>query len=171
MVADTEKQVVDIEKDVHGTVETETRRFNFSSDRFSYDVKQNIYTFSGSVAVKGEDMTLFCDTIDITSTGDTVDKLDARGKVRLSSKGTLAKSGRAVYYLSDDRVTLEDSPEITKDKVDMEGQVDRLQPLNGKILRRGAENENRAVKCRINLKGSRIIEVVWLQAGSERREL
>ncbi|MGD0237436.1 MAG: LPS export ABC transporter periplasmic protein LptC [Syntrophorhabdales bacterium] len=122
MVADTEKQVVDIEKDVHGTVETETRRFNFSSDRFSYNVKQNIYTFSGSVAVKGEDMTLFCDTIDITSTGDAVDKLDARGKVRLNSKGTLAKSGRAVYYLRDDRVTLEDSPEIIKDKVDMEGE-------------------------------------------------
>jgi LPS export ABC transporter protein LptC/lipopolysaccharide transport protein LptA len=123
MTADTDKQVVHIEKDVHGTVETETRRFNFSSDRFSYDVKQNVYTFAGSVAVKGEDMTLFCDTIDITSTGDAVDKLDARGKVIINSKGTLAKSGRAVYYLKDDRVTLEDSPRITKDKVDMQGQV------------------------------------------------
>ncbi len=123
MVADTEKQVVHIEKDVHGTVETETRRFNFSSDRFSYDVKRNVYTFGGSVAVKGDDMTLFCDTIDITSTGDTVDKLDARGKVRLTSKGTLAKSGRAVYYLKDDKVMLEDSPRITKDKVDMQGQL------------------------------------------------
>jgi lipopolysaccharide transport protein LptA/LPS export ABC transporter protein LptC len=122
MVADTDKQVVHIEKDVHGTVETETRRFNFSSDRFSYDVKQNIYTFGGSVAVKGEDMTLFCDAIDVTSTGDTVDKLDARGKVRLTSKGTLAKSGRAVYYLKDDRITLEDSPRIIRDKVDMQGQ-------------------------------------------------
>ena len=123
MTADTDKQVVHIEKDVHGTVETGTRRFNFSSDRFSYDVKQNVYTFAGSVAVKGEDMTLFCDTIDITSTGDAVDKLDARGKVIINSKGTLAKSGRAVYYLKDDRVTLEDSPRITKDKVDMQGQV------------------------------------------------
>jgi lipopolysaccharide transport protein LptA/LPS export ABC transporter protein LptC len=123
MVADTDKQVVHIEKDVHGTVETETRRFNFSSDRFSYDVQQNVYTFAGSVSVKGEDMTLFCDTIDITSTGDAVDKLDARGKVVLNSKGTLAKSGRAVYYLRDDKVTLEDSPRVTKDKVDMQGQV------------------------------------------------
>ncbi len=123
MVADTQKQVVHIEKDVHGTVDTETRRFNFSSDRFSYDVKQNVYTFGGSVAVRGEDMTLFCDTIDITSTGDKVDKLDARGKVRLASKGTLAKSGRAVYYLGDDKVTLEDSPRITRDKVDMQGQL------------------------------------------------
>jgi lipopolysaccharide export system protein LptA len=68
-------------------------------------------------------LTLFCDTIEITSTGDTVDKLDARGKVRLTSKGTLAKSGRAVYYVRDDRVTLEDSPSITKDKVDMQGQL------------------------------------------------
>ncbi len=122
MVADTDKQVVQIQKDVHGTVETENRKFNFSSDRFSYDVKQNIYTFEGSVAVKGQDMSLFCDRIDVTSTGDTVDKLDARGKVVLNAKGTLAKSGRAVYYLKDDKVTLEDSPRVTKDKVDMEGQ-------------------------------------------------
>ncbi len=133
MVADTDKQVVQIEKDVHGTVETETRRFNFSSDRFSYNVKQNVYTFSGSVAVKGEDMTLFCDSIDVTSTGDTVEKLDARGKVRLTSKGTLAKSGRAVYYLKDDRVTLEDSPRITRDKVDMEGQKIVYSLSSGKI--------------------------------------
>ena len=63
MVADTREQVVHIEKDVHGTVETETRRFNFSSDRFSYNVKDNLYTFAGNVAVKGEDMTLFCDTV------------------------------------------------------------------------------------------------------------
>jgi lipopolysaccharide transport protein LptA/LPS export ABC transporter protein LptC len=123
MVADTSEQVVHIEKDVHGTVETDTRRFNFSSDRFSYNVKQNLYTFGGSVAVKGEDMTLFCDTIDITSKEDTVDKLDARGQVRLTSKGTLAKSGRAVYYFKEDKVTLEDSPRIVRDKVEMEGQL------------------------------------------------
>ncbi|HVN23835.1 MAG TPA: LPS export ABC transporter periplasmic protein LptC [Syntrophorhabdales bacterium] len=122
MVADTDKQVVHIEKDVRGTVQTETRRFNFSSDRFSYDVKQNVYTFEGSVAVKGEDMTLFCDRIDVTSTGDTVDKLDARGNVVLNAKGTLAKSGRAVYYFKDDKVTLEDSPRVSRDKVDMEGE-------------------------------------------------
>ena len=133
MVADTDKQVVHIEKDVHGTVETETRRFNFSSDAFSYDVKQNIYTFEGSVVVKGEDMTLFCDRIDVTSTGDAVDKLDARGKVILNSKGTLAKSGRAVYYLKDDKVTLEDSPRVTKDKVDMEGQKIVYSLSSGKI--------------------------------------
>ena len=133
MVADTDKQVVQIEKDVHGTVETETRRFNFSSDTFSYNVKENVYTFGGSVAVKGEDMTLFCDTIDVTSTGDTVDKLDARGKVIINSKGTLAKSGRAVYYLKDDRVMLEDSPRIIKDKVDMQGQVIVYSLSSGKV--------------------------------------
>jgi lipopolysaccharide transport protein LptA/LPS export ABC transporter protein LptC len=123
MIADTMEQVVHIEKDVRGTVETGTRRFNFSSDKFAYSVKQNLYTFSGSVAVKGEDLTLFCDTIEITSKGDTVDKLDARGKVNLTSKGTLAKSGRAVYYFKEDKVTLEDAPRIVRDKVDMEGQI------------------------------------------------
>jgi lipopolysaccharide transport protein LptA len=123
MVADTREQVIRIEKDVHGSVKTETRQFNFSSDRFTYKVKEDLYIFDGNVAVKGDDMNMLCDTVSITSTGDTVDKIDARGKVRLTSKGTLAKSGRAVYYFKDDRVTLEDSPTIIRDKVEMQGKV------------------------------------------------
>ena len=87
--------------------------------------------------MKGEDMTLFCDTIDVTSTGDTVDKLDARGKVSLTSKGTLAKSGRAVYYLKDDRVILEDSPRIIREKVDMEGKVIVYSLSSGKFTVEG----------------------------------
>ena len=123
MVADTREQMVRIEKDVHGSVKTETRQFNFSSDRFTYKVKEDLYIFDGNVAVKGDDMNMLCDTVSITSKGETVDKIDASGKVRLTSKGTLAKSGRAVYYLKDDRVTLEDSPTIIRDKVEMQGRV------------------------------------------------
>ncbi len=122
MVADTRDQVVRLEKDVQGSVTTDTRHFKFVSDRFTYRVKEDLYTFDGNVSVKGEDMDMLCDTVSVTSKDDKVEKIDARGKVRLSSKGTLAKSGRAVYYFKDDQVTLEDSPIVTKDKAEMRGQ-------------------------------------------------
>jgi lipopolysaccharide transport protein LptA/LPS export ABC transporter protein LptC len=137
MVADTREQVVHIEKDVHGSVKTETRQFNFSSDRFTYKVKEDLYIFDGNVAIKGDDMNMLCDTVSITSKGDTVDKIDARGKVRLTSKGTLAKSERAVYSFKDDKVTLEDSPSIIRDKVEMQGQVIVYSLSTGKFSAEG----------------------------------
>ena len=122
MVADTRDQVVRVEKDVQGSVKTDTRHFKFSSERFTYRVKEDLYTFDGNVSVKSDDMDMLCDTVSVISKDDKVEKIDARGKVRLTSKGTLAKSGRAVYYFKDDRVTLEDSPVVTKDKSEMRGQ-------------------------------------------------
>ena len=122
LVADTKEQVIRINKDVRGTVDTETRSFKFWSDRFTYKIKEDLYTFERNVKVVGEDMELLCDTLQVTSKDDKVDKIDARGSVRLSSKGTLAKSERAVYYLKDDKVILEDSPRIIRDKTEMKGQ-------------------------------------------------
>jgi lipopolysaccharide transport protein LptA/LPS export ABC transporter protein LptC len=122
MVADTRDQVVIVEKDVQGSVKTDTRHFKFSSERFTYRVKEDLYTFDGNVSVKSDDMDMLCDTVSVISKDDKVEKIDARGKVRLTSKGTLAKSGRAVYYFKDDRVTLEDSPVVTRDKAEMRGQ-------------------------------------------------
>jgi lipopolysaccharide transport protein LptA len=82
-------------------------------------------------------MNMLCDTVSITSKGDTVDKIDARGKVRLTSKGTLAKSERAVYSFKDDKVTLEDSPSIIRDKVEMQGQVIVYSLSTGKFSAEG----------------------------------
>jgi LPS export ABC transporter protein LptC/lipopolysaccharide transport protein LptA len=122
LVADTKEQVIRINRDVSGTVDTEERLYKFWSDRFVYRIKEDLYTFERNVRVKGEDMELLCDTLHVLSKDDKVDRIDALGNVRLSSKGTLAKSGRAVYYLKEDKVTLEDSPRIIRDKAEMKGQ-------------------------------------------------
>ncbi|MBP1729803.1 MAG: hypothetical protein H6Q55_232 [Deltaproteobacteria bacterium] len=134
LAADTKEQVIRINRDVRGTVDTEERSFKFWSDRFTYKIKEDLYTFERNVKVIGEDMELLCDTLQVTSKDDKVDKIEARGSVRLSSKGTLAKSERAVYYLKEDKVTLEDSPTIIRDKVEMKGQQIVYNLSTGKFL-------------------------------------
>jgi lipopolysaccharide export system protein LptA len=42
--------------------------------------------------------------------------------VRLISKGTIAKSEKAVYHFKDDKIVFTKSPKIFKDNVEMEGE-------------------------------------------------
>ncbi|MCX8021893.1 MAG: LPS export ABC transporter periplasmic protein LptC [Syntrophorhabdaceae bacterium] len=121
--ADTEKEVVVINKDVTGVIETEKGRYKFESDRFSYALKDNVYTLNGRVIMKGEDMNLMCDNLYLFTKGDNeLEKIDAIGRVRLISKGTLAKSEKAVYHFMEDRVVLTERPKLLRDNVEMEGE-------------------------------------------------
>ncbi len=68
-------------------------------------------------------MTLLCDKVYVVSNGDAIEKIEARGKVRLLTKGTIAKSELALYYLKEERVELRQAPKITKDNVEMVGEL------------------------------------------------
>ena len=122
LVADTKEQVISVKSDVNGSVETEKGKFRFSSDRFTYVIKSSTYIFDGTVVVKGQDMSMLCDKVFVVSKGDDLERIDAEGRVRLFAKGSVAKSGKAVYYFKDDKVILKKSPSITKDNVEMHGQ-------------------------------------------------
>jgi lipopolysaccharide transport protein LptA len=87
-----------------------------------YFLKDSTYILDSRVVMKGEEMNLLCDKLIIFSKGDEVEKIDAKGKVRLISKGTIAKSEKAVYYFKEDRIVLTDRPKILKDNVEMEGE-------------------------------------------------
>ena len=123
LVADTKEQTVKVQRDVHGTVETENKKYKFSSDNFTYLLKDQSYVFEGKVVVKGEEMTLLCDKVYVVSNGDAIEKIEAHGKVRLLTKGTIAKSELALYYLKEERVELRQAPKITKDNVEMVGEL------------------------------------------------
>ena len=124
LIADTKEQTVKVQKDVHGTVETEKKKFKFSSDTFIYLLKEQTYVFEGRVVVKGEDMNLLCDRVYVISNGDVIEKIEARGRVRLLSKGTIAKSELALYYFKEERVVLKEGrPKIIKDNVELEGEL------------------------------------------------
>lgn len=122
MTADTNKETVRIEKDVTGYIETEKGKYRFESDSFIYFLKDSTYILDGRVVMKGEEMNLICDKLTIFSKGDEVDKIDAKGKVRLISKGTIAKSEKAVYHFKEDKIVLTEKPKILKDNVEMEGE-------------------------------------------------
>lgn len=122
MISNTDQEIVKIEKDVTGFVQTEKGKYRFQSDRFTYTFKDNMYLLDGRVIMKGEDMDLLCDKLYLISEGNELERIDAKGKVRLISKGTIAKSEKAVYHLKDDRVVLTEKPKIIKDNVEMEGE-------------------------------------------------
>ncbi|MCX5798671.1 MAG: LPS export ABC transporter periplasmic protein LptC [Proteobacteria bacterium] len=122
LTANTKEETVRLEKDVTGSVETDKGKFKFESDKFTYILKDNIYILDGKVIMKGEDMNLLCDKLYLFSKYSNLERIDAKGKVRLISKGTIAKSEKAVYHFKEDRVVLTEAPRILKDNVEMEGE-------------------------------------------------
>ena len=122
LTADTNEETVRIDKDVTGFIETEKGKYKFESDRFTYALKDNVYVLDGRVIMKGEDMNLMCDKLLLLSKDNELEKIDAKGKVRLISKGTIAKSEKAVYHLKEDRVVLTENPKILRDNVEMAGE-------------------------------------------------
>jgi lipopolysaccharide transport protein LptA len=121
--ADTKEQVITVERDVSGTIQEEKGRYKFSADRFTYLLKDSTYVFEGKVVVKGEKMDILCDKIYVSSKDDEPEKADATGKVRILSKGTIAKSERAVYYFRDEKAVLTEEPTITSGETEMSGET------------------------------------------------
>jgi lipopolysaccharide transport protein LptA len=133
LTANTNEEIVRIEKDIVGFIETDRGRYKFESDKFVYLLKENRYILEGKVIMKGEDMNLLCDKLYIFSKGNDMERVDAMGKVRLISKGTIAKSEKAVYHFKDDKIVFTESPKIFKDNVEMEGEPIIYNPSNRKF--------------------------------------
>jgi lipopolysaccharide transport protein LptA/LPS export ABC transporter protein LptC len=121
--ADTAQQVIDVERDVSGTIQEQKGKYKFSADKFTYILKDSTYILEGRVVVKGEKMDILCDKVYVTSKNDEPEKADAIGKVRILSKGTIAKSERAVYYFKDEKAVLKEEPTITSGKTEMHGET------------------------------------------------
>ena len=133
LAANTNEEIVRIEKDIVGFIETDKGRYKFESDKFVYLLKENRYILEGKVIMKGEDMNLLCDKLYIFSKGNDMERVDAMGKVRLISKGTIAKSEKAVYHFKDDKIVFTESPKIFKDNVEMGGEPIIYNPSNKKF--------------------------------------
>jgi len=119
--ADTKEQVITVDRDVSGTIQEDKARYKFSADKFTYLLKDSTYIFEGKVVVKGEKMDILCDKISVFSKNDDPEKADATGHVRILSKGTIAKSERAVYYFKEGKAVLTEEPTIAKDTMQMQG--------------------------------------------------
>jgi LPS export ABC transporter protein LptC/lipopolysaccharide transport protein LptA len=133
LVANTNDEVIKLEKDVTGFVVTKKGKYVFSSDTFTYYMKEHQYILDGRATMKGADLDVQCSKLFIYGDGEDLEKVDARGKVRLVSKGSVAKSEQAVYHFKEDRAVLSDSPKVMKDSVDMSGKTITFKPSEGKL--------------------------------------
>jgi len=121
--ANTADQVIDVERDVSGTIQQESGKYKFSADKFTYLLKDATYILEGKVVIKGEKMDILCDKIYVTSKDDEPEKADAIGKVSILSKGTIAKSERAVYYFKDEKAVLNEEPTVTSGQTELHGET------------------------------------------------
>ena len=117
-----ERETVRILSDVAGYHHNEKDKIHFQSDSLLYYFQMSTYVLEGRVVMKGKDMHLVCDKLHVYSKENEMERVDAIGNVRLVSKGTLAKSEKAVYHFKDEVVTMTGSPNVTKDKVRMDGE-------------------------------------------------
>jgi len=134
LTANTNSETVRIERDVTGYIHTEKGKYRFESDSFTYFLKNSSYILDGRVVMKGDEMNLLCDKLVIFSSGNEVERVDATGKVRLISKGTIAKSEKAVYHFKEDRIVLTEKPKILKNNVEMEGESIMYSLTSGKFF-------------------------------------
>jgi LPS export ABC transporter protein LptC/lipopolysaccharide transport protein LptA len=133
LTANTNAQTIKIEKNVTGFIESGKGRYDFESDQFLYLLKENVYILEGRVVMKGKDMHLVCNKLYVVSKENEMERVDALGNVRLLSKGTLAKSEKAVYHFKDDTVTMTGGPKVVKDKVEMGGESIGYNVTEGKF--------------------------------------
>ncbi|OPY80662.1 MAG: Lipopolysaccharide-assembly, LptC-related [Syntrophorhabdus sp. PtaU1.Bin153] len=122
LTADTTGEIIKIEKDVSGFVMAQKGKYNFAANSFLYYLKDNLYVLDGKATMKGQDLDVSCSRLSIFSDGENVQKIDARGNVRLVSKGNVAKSERAVYHFTQDKAAPSASPGTTKGKRAMTGE-------------------------------------------------
>jgi lipopolysaccharide transport protein LptA len=121
MIADTKEETIILQKDINGYAETAKGRYKFESDRFIYYLKDNRYMLEGRVVMKGKDINLVCERLYLFAKEDELERVEAIGNVRVLSRGTVAKSEKAVYHFKEDKVVFSESPSVSKDNMEMEG--------------------------------------------------
>ncbi|MDD3844788.1 MAG: LPS export ABC transporter periplasmic protein LptC [Syntrophorhabdaceae bacterium] len=121
LLANTNEETLRLLSDVGGIIATEKAQYRFQSDTLLYYFQKSTYILEGKVILKGEDLNMVCDLVHIYSTDNEVDRIEADGNVRVISKGTVAKSEKAVYHFKEGKIVFTQSPRVFKDNVEMKG--------------------------------------------------
>ena len=121
LLANTNDETVKILSDVAGTIVTEKGKYNFQADSLLYYFKVSTYILEGKVIMKGKDLDMVCDIVHIYSVDNEVERIEADGNVRVMTKGTVAKSEKAVYHFKEGTIVFTQFPRVIKDNVEMKG--------------------------------------------------
>jgi LPS export ABC transporter protein LptC len=102
LTARARDELLRIERNVNGIVEAGKDRLRFEADRLTYKLRENVYELEGRVRMAGEQLTVTCDALYLYGKENELERLEAKGRVRLVSKRVTARGENAVYYFKDD---------------------------------------------------------------------
>jgi LPS export ABC transporter protein LptC len=134
LVANTKEETIKIVKNVTGFVEAKKGKYRFAADTFVYYMKDNRYLLDGNAMMSGEDMQVTCSRLFIYTDGQDIEKIDARGNVRMSSKGSVAKSEQAVYHFKDSKAASTEPSKVERNRIGSAGKANSIKPAGGKKI-------------------------------------
>lgn len=140
LVANTKEETIKIVKNVTGFVETKKEKYRFTADTFIYYMKDNRYLLDGNAMMSGEDMKVTCSRLYIYTDGEEIEKIDARGKVRMYSKGSVAKNEQAVYHFKDNKAASTEPSKAKKGRSSAAGKTNPIKPAGGKAAVEKSKN-------------------------------
>ena len=132
LIANTKEETIKIVRNVTGFVETKKGKYRFAADTFVYYMKDNRYLLDGNAMMSGEDMKVTCSRLYIYTDGEEIERIDARGKVRMYSKGSVAKNEQAVYHFKDNKAAQDEPSKKGKEQKGVAGKANPIKPAGGK---------------------------------------
>jgi LPS export ABC transporter protein LptC len=134
LLSNTKEETIKIVKDVTGFIQTKNGKYRFAADSFIYYMKDNKYLLAGNAMMSGEDLKITSDQLSIYTDGEEIEKVDARGKVRMYSKGSIAKNEQSVYHFKDSKIASTAPPKAEKNSSGIAGKENPNKPAGGKAV-------------------------------------
>lgn len=104
LLSNAKEETIKLMKNVTGFIEAKNGKYRFSADSFMYSMRDNRYLLDGNALMSGQDLRVTCDRLYIYTDGEEIEKVDARGKVRMYAKGSIAKNEQSVYHFKGGKV-------------------------------------------------------------------
>jgi LPS export ABC transporter protein LptC len=134
LLSNTKEETIKIVKNVTGFIETKNGKYRFAADSFVYYMKDNKYLLDGNAMMSGEDLKITCARLYIYTDGEEIEKVDARGKVRMYAKGSIAKNEQSVYHFKDSKVASTAQSKAEKNVSGIAGKANPIKPADGKAV-------------------------------------
>lgn len=110
-------------RDVSGSIHINGENYSFKSNTFSYESAKARYLLEGNVKADKPDMRVTCNTMYIYGGEKGIKRIEALGATEMFSKGTVAKSEKAVYDFNQKKVVFTGGAHIIREDMELKGDV------------------------------------------------
>lgn len=108
-------------KNVSGSIKIKGKELRFLCDAFLYDSVKEIYALQGNVKATGKDMYVDCEKMYLYGSEGEIKRVEAYRVGEMVLKGTVAKSERAVYDFSKNKVIFTGRVQVKKEDMELKG--------------------------------------------------